>query len=363
MAQQQQQQGSGSGSASASSSSSGLHLLASPFGDTTYTKVFVGGLAWETTSERLRRFYDRFGEILEAVVITDRHSGRSKGYGFVTFRDPESARKACEDPTPVIDGRRANCNLASLGRAQPAVPLGRPRSAGSYFGVPVPRGVYVGGYGQHRTLPLGYYQGFPVPQYSYTTYGTEYIYPQGTLNPYVGQQYVPIYGVSSAANTASQPFSQFSPSISGGGNGYVAIHGYNVPGNPFVQLTGSNFSSASPTPRPTIQAPFLQHRFLLTRTWSSQLTHLSLHRLVVPLDCSRTKEQCCCICSTGSYLWQVIPLAFIRLPLSWSSDVPGIMMLPRWMGHDPRATVALVSFAWLHPMSQWDCDHCCSLKL
>jgi hypothetical protein len=85
----------------------------------------------------------------------------------VTFRDPESARKACEDPTPVIDGRRANCNLASLGRAQPAVPLGRPRSAGSYFGVPVPRGVYVGGYGQHRTLPLGYYQGFPVPQYRY----------------------------------------------------------------------------------------------------------------------------------------------------------------------------------------------------
>ncbi|EAY87274.1 hypothetical protein OsI_08676 [Oryza sativa Indica Group] len=224
MAQQQQQQGSGSGSASASSSSSGLHLLASPFGDTTYTKVFVGGLAWETTSERLRRFYDRFGEILEAVVITDRHSGRSKGYGFVTFRDPESARKACEDPTPVIDGRRANCNLASLGRAQPAVPLGRPRSAGSYFGVPVPRGVYVGGYGQHRTLPLGYYQGFPVPQYSYTTYGTEYIYPQ------------------------------------------------------------------------------------------------------VPLDCSRTKEQCCCICSTGSYLasnppciHKVVLIMVIRC--TWNHDV------------------------------------------
>uniref|UniRef100_A0A0E0CQK8 RRM domain-containing protein n=1 Tax=Oryza meridionalis TaxID=40149 RepID=A0A0E0CQK8_9ORYZ len=283
----QQQQGSGSGSASASSSSSGLHLLASPFGDTTYTKVFVGGLAWETTSERLRRFYDRFGEILEAVVITDRHSGRSKGYGFVTFRDPESARKACEDPTPVIDGRRANCNLASLGRAQPAVPLGRPRSAGSYFGVPVPRGVYVGGYGQHRTLPLGYYQGFPVPQYSYTTYGAEYIYPQGTLNPYAGQQYVPIYGVSSAANTASQPFSQFSPSISGGGNGYVAIHGYNVPGNPFVQLTGSNFSSASPTPRPTIQAPFL---------------------VAAPVP-------------THPHL--VLPTHSPQLSLSWSSDVPG----------------------------------------
>lgn len=42
----------------------------------------------------------------------------------VTFRDAESARKACEDPTPVIDGRRANCNLASLGRAQHPVTLG-----------------------------------------------------------------------------------------------------------------------------------------------------------------------------------------------------------------------------------------------
>jgi RNA recognition motif-containing protein len=83
--QQQQHAGSASGSASASSSSSGLHPLASPssFADTTHTKVFVGGLAWETNSDRLRRFYERFGDILEAVVITDRHSGRSKGYGFV----------------------------------------------------------------------------------------------------------------------------------------------------------------------------------------------------------------------------------------------------------------------------------------
>ncbi|KAL6635008.1 hypothetical protein ACP70R_027679 [Stipagrostis hirtigluma subsp. patula] len=259
MAAQQQQPGSASGSASASSSSSGLHLLASPspFGDTTYTKVFVGGLAWETTSERLRRFYERFGDILEAVVITDRHSGRSKGYGFVTFRDPESARKACEDPTPVIDGRRANCNLASLGRAQHPVPPGRPRSAGSYFGVPVPRGFYVGGYGQHRPPPLGYYQGFSVPQYNYTTYGTEYIYPQGTLNPYVGQQYLPIYGVSAAANTANQPFGQLSPSISSGGNGFLSVQGYNMPGNQYVQLTGLNLSNAASTPRPTMQTPFL----------------------------------------------------------------------------------------------------------
>jgi hypothetical protein len=47
----------------------------------------------------------------------------------VTFRDPESARMACMDPYPVIDGRRANCNLAILGRPGPAVPFGRSGSS------------------------------------------------------------------------------------------------------------------------------------------------------------------------------------------------------------------------------------------
>jgi hypothetical protein len=68
---------------SGSSSSSGFQLLNSPFGDTTYTKVFVGGLAWETQSETMRRYFEQFGDILEAVVITDKNTGRSKGYGFV----------------------------------------------------------------------------------------------------------------------------------------------------------------------------------------------------------------------------------------------------------------------------------------
>ncbi|RWW19913.1 hypothetical protein GW17_00016010, partial [Ensete ventricosum] len=116
--------GPGSASGSASSSSSGFHFLNSPFGDTTLTKVFVGGLAWETKSETLRRHFEQFGEILEAVVITDKNTGRSKGYGFVTFREPESARRACADPSPVIDRRRANCNLASLGRPRPALQFG-----------------------------------------------------------------------------------------------------------------------------------------------------------------------------------------------------------------------------------------------
>ncbi|MED6139630.1 hypothetical protein PIB30_085656, partial [Stylosanthes scabra] len=90
------------------------------FGDTTLTKVFVGGLAWETPKEALRQHFEKYGEILEAVIISDKLTGRSKGYGFVTFKEAEAAKKACEEQASlVINGRRANCNLASLGARRP----------------------------------------------------------------------------------------------------------------------------------------------------------------------------------------------------------------------------------------------------
>ncbi|KAH0928542.1 hypothetical protein HID58_014269 [Brassica napus] len=85
------------------------------FGDTKLTKVFVGGLAWVTQKEAMHDHFIKYGDILEAVVIFDKLTRRSKGYGFVTFKDAEAAKRACEDPTPIINGRRSNCNLASLG--------------------------------------------------------------------------------------------------------------------------------------------------------------------------------------------------------------------------------------------------------
>lgn len=83
--------------------------------DTTFTKIFVGGLPYHTTDDTLRKFFERFGEIDEAVVITDRATGKSRGYGFVTMASKEAAQEAIKDPNPVIDGRKANVNLAYLG--------------------------------------------------------------------------------------------------------------------------------------------------------------------------------------------------------------------------------------------------------
>ena len=52
--------------------------------DTTYTKLFVGGLPYHTTDQSLRDYFRQFGDIDEAVVITDRQTGKSRGYGFVS---------------------------------------------------------------------------------------------------------------------------------------------------------------------------------------------------------------------------------------------------------------------------------------
>ncbi|XP_078440830.1 RNA-binding (RRM/RBD/RNP motifs) family protein isoform X2 [Wolffia australiana] len=172
------------------------HQYRSRFGDTTLTKVFVGGLAWETTDDQLRRHFDHFGEILEAVIITDRHTGRSKGYGFVTFREPEAAKLACEDSAPLIDGRRANCNIASLGRPRPSTP----RGGGSHL--------YRGAQPQPSASALQYSRvpaqlAPPVsplvyPPYGFITYGGDYAYPQALYNPQLGQPYYPqVYGPSS----------------------------------------------------------------------------------------------------------------------------------------------------------------------
>lgn len=52
--------------------------------DNTFTKLFVGGLPYHTTDDTLRAFFSQYGDIEEAVVIKDRSTGKSLGYGFVS---------------------------------------------------------------------------------------------------------------------------------------------------------------------------------------------------------------------------------------------------------------------------------------
>ncbi|XP_046861968.1 RNA-binding protein 38-like isoform X2 [Xenia sp. Carnegie-2017] len=88
---------------------------ACPKKDTTYTKLFVGNIPYGTNDETLRTYFAQFGLIEEAVVIRSKNDNASKGYGFVTMKDEHGAQRACENKKPLIDGRRANVQLAYLG--------------------------------------------------------------------------------------------------------------------------------------------------------------------------------------------------------------------------------------------------------
>jgi cold-inducible RNA-binding protein len=76
-------------------------------------KLFVGSLSWDTTDQTLRGAFERFGEVVEAKVITERDSGRSRGFGFVTFADEEAARKAMAELNGTeLDGRTIRVDVA-----------------------------------------------------------------------------------------------------------------------------------------------------------------------------------------------------------------------------------------------------------
>ncbi|MFH1811865.1 MAG: RNA-binding protein [Pseudomonadota bacterium] len=77
-------------------------------------KLYVGGLAWATNDSGLRQAFEQFGEVSEAVVVMDRETGRSRGFGFVTYNDDGSANEAMEQMNgTALDGRTIKVNEAN----------------------------------------------------------------------------------------------------------------------------------------------------------------------------------------------------------------------------------------------------------
>ncbi|KAI4388270.1 hypothetical protein MLD38_000612 [Melastoma candidum] len=85
--------------------------------DATQRKLFIRGLGWDTTTDGLRSLFSTYGEIEEAVVILDKNTGKSKGYGFVTFRHVDGAVLALREPSKKIDGRVTVTQLAAAGNS------------------------------------------------------------------------------------------------------------------------------------------------------------------------------------------------------------------------------------------------------
>ena len=76
-------------------------------------KLYVGNLSYSTTEESLNALFAQFGEVVSAVVIKDRATGQSKGFGFVELADEAAADKAIEEWNgKEFEGCRIRVNVA-----------------------------------------------------------------------------------------------------------------------------------------------------------------------------------------------------------------------------------------------------------
>lgn len=107
-------------------------------------KIYVGNLPWSVDDAKLQDLFSEFGEVSEATVLKDKFTGRSKGFGFVTFSDDSSAQKAIKAMNDKdIEGRKLKVNEAKP--FDPDAP--RPRRS---FG-----GQSRGGFGGGRSRSFG----------------------------------------------------------------------------------------------------------------------------------------------------------------------------------------------------------------
>ncbi|XP_073292102.1 uncharacterized protein [Primulina huaijiensis] len=95
-------------------------------------KLFVGGIAWETSKESFSRYFGKYGEIIDSVIMMDKITGRPRGFGFVTFGDPEVAENVLLEEH-VIDGRAVEVKRTV------------PREDTQVGGVPKTKKIFVGG--------------------------------------------------------------------------------------------------------------------------------------------------------------------------------------------------------------------------
>ncbi|XP_051133243.1 heterogeneous nuclear ribonucleoprotein 1-like [Andrographis paniculata] len=79
--------------------------------DSDLGKLFIGGISWETDEEKLKEYFNGYGEVVQAVVMRDKITGKPRGFGFVVFADPNVVDRVLQD-THVIDGRTVEAKRA-----------------------------------------------------------------------------------------------------------------------------------------------------------------------------------------------------------------------------------------------------------
>uniref|UniRef100_A0A6B2LIN9 RRM domain-containing protein n=1 Tax=Arcella intermedia TaxID=1963864 RepID=A0A6B2LIN9_9EUKA len=129
----------------------------------------------QTTQESLASYLSQYGNITECKVVMDVNTGRSKGYGFVVYATPQEAQVATAEGYLTVDGKRCNCNLASVGVKKDGTAVAPPTKKRAYSeqGAPADYGyagegypdysAYAGYDKRQRTEPLGMAMGYSMP--------------------------------------------------------------------------------------------------------------------------------------------------------------------------------------------------------
>ncbi len=91
--------------------------------------IYVGNIAYEMSEDDLRNAFSTYGEVESVRIITDRFTGRSKGFGFVEMTDAENAQKAIDE----MNGRELNGRALRVNEARPRPDGDRPRGGGGGY--------------------------------------------------------------------------------------------------------------------------------------------------------------------------------------------------------------------------------------
>ncbi|XP_076369287.1 RNA-binding protein Musashi homolog Rbp6-like isoform X4 [Tachypleus tridentatus] len=84
-----------------------------------FGKMFIGGLSWQTAPESLKEYFGRYGDITEVMIMKDPSTRRSRGFGFITFADPNSVDKVLSNGPHELDGKKVDPKIAFPKRAHP----------------------------------------------------------------------------------------------------------------------------------------------------------------------------------------------------------------------------------------------------
>merc|ERR550519_1691277 len=77
-----------------------------PSSDSAPGKLFVGGLSWQTSQDKLREYFGQFGNVTDVLVMKDPITQRSRGFGFITFQTPEAVDRVLSVPSHSLDGKK-----------------------------------------------------------------------------------------------------------------------------------------------------------------------------------------------------------------------------------------------------------------